>query len=123
MFGADLHCTTPVFYRAVDGSLTITAQPDDEQLTVLRTVVATGNVSPAISASPQLPQLILLMGRRAGVDSDDKVTGLGLDYSAVAHAVYRLCKDKSVNANFMLEQPNVAELFGPARQTERPESE
>ena len=123
LFGEDLHCTTPVFYRAADGSLTITAQPDDDQLTILRTVVATGNVSPPISASLHLPQLILLMGRRAGVDMNDKVTGLGLDYSAVVHAVYRLCKDKSVNANFMLEQPNVAELFGPTPATERPESE
>ena len=123
LFGEDLHCTTPIFYRAVDGSLTITAQPDHDQLTILRTVVATGNVSPTISASLQLPQLILLMGRRAGVDMNDNVTGLGLDYGAVVHAVSRLCKDKSINANFMLEQPNVAELFGPTPETERPESE
>ncbi|MCH8149122.1 MAG: flagellar basal body P-ring protein FlgI [Planctomycetes bacterium] len=123
LFGGDLHCTTPVFYRAADGTLTITAQAEDDQLTILRTVLATGNVSPAIPASLSLSRLILLMGRSAGVDMYDNVTGLGLDYNAVVHAVYRLCHDKSVNANFMLEQPNVAELFGPAGETERPESE
>ena len=92
-------------------------------MTILRTVVATGNVSPSIPASLRLPSLIQLMGRRAGVDLKENVTGLGLDYGAVAHAVYRLCKDNTINANFMLEQPNLAELFGPTPETGRPESE
>ncbi len=123
LFGEDIRCSTPIFYRADDGSLTITAQSGDKNLTILRTVVATGNVSPSIPASLRLPSLIQLMGRRAGVDLKENVTGLGLDYGAVAHAVYRLCKDNTINANFMLEQPNLAELFGPTPETGRPESE
>ena len=49
--------------------------------------------------------------------------GLGLDYGAVVRALYYLCQDHAINAKFILEQPNAAELFGPARPAGRPESE
>ena len=113
----------PVLYRAPDGSLTITADTDADQLTLLRQVVSTGSVSPPIPASPALPELIELLGSDAGVGLDGKVLGLGLDYGAVVRALYHLGTSESMNAKFILEQPNVAELFGPARPAGRPESE
>ena len=48
---------------------------------------------------------------------------LGLDYGAVVRALYFLCRDGCINEKFMLEQPNPAEMFGPARPQGRPESE
>lgn len=123
LFGRNIACMPPVFYMAPNGSITIDAKDGDRQLTLLRRVVATGTLSPAIPASLELPALIRLLGNQADVDHDNKVTGLGLDYSAVTLLLYHLCRDRSINASFILEVPNVAELFGPPRPTTRPESE
>jgi hypothetical protein len=123
LFGRDLRCTPPALYRAPDGSVTITAQEGDETLTVLRRVVSTGSVSPPIPVPLELSSLIPLMGNDAGVNLEGEVVGLGLDYAAVVRALHQLCRDGAANAKFILEQPNVAELFGPATRTGRPESE
>ncbi len=92
-------------------------------LTVLRVLPPSGVSSPAIPASFELAGLIKLLGNKAGIDFDGKVTGLGLDYGAVVRAMYALSKSRTLNTQFILEQPNVAELFGPPRQAGRPESE
>lgn len=123
LFGSDIRCTPPVFYRAPDGSLMINATPGDETLTTLRMAVSTGAMSSPIPAPLDVPGLIKLLGSRAELGPDGEVLGLGLDYSAVVRAIYHLCKDRSINANFILEQPNVAELFGPPRPIGRSESE
>jgi flagellar basal body P-ring protein FlgI len=123
LFGQDLRCMPPVFYRAPDGSLTINADPGQEMLTIVRVAVSSGSVSAPIPAPTDLPSLVALMGRDADVGPDGEVLGLGLDYGAVARALYHLCEDGSVNATFRLEQPNVAELMGPPRRAGRPESE
>jgi hypothetical protein len=123
LFGRDLRCVPPLFYRAPDGSITITAQEHDDALTVLRRVVTTGSVSPPIPVPLELGALIPVMGNEAGVNLENEVVGLGLEYGAVVRALHHLCRDGSVNAEFVLEQPNVAELFGPSAPTGRPESE
>ncbi len=123
LFGRDLECSPPVLYRAPDGSVTINAAGGDGELTILRSVVARGSVSPPITATRELPPLIRLLGNEAGVNTGGGVTGLGLDYGAVVRALYYLCQDHAVNAKFILEQPNAAELFGPAQLAGRPESE
>ena len=123
LFGNELACVPPLFYLAPDGSVTIDAKERDEQVTLLRRVVATGTLSPPIPAPFDLPALIQLLGNEATVDYDGKVTGLGLDYAAVTRLLYHLCRDQSINATFVLEQPNVTELFGPPRPATRPESE
>lgn len=123
LFGQDLRCVPPLLYRAVDGSVTINARAGDETLTILRMNTVTGSISPPIPAPLELPVLIRLMGSDAEVDHDGNVLGLGLDYAAVVAALYNLCEEQSINANFILEQPNVAELFGPLQPEGRPESE
>ena len=123
LFGDDLRCSPPVLYRAPDGSVTINANAGEEALTVLRSVVASGSTSGPIPASFELRSLIRLLGNDAGVASSGEAVGLGLDYGAVVRALYYLCQDHAVNAKFILEQPNAAELFGPARAAGRPESE
>lgn len=123
LFGRGLACTPPTLYRSADGTLTITANSGDKGLTLLRVVLPSGAASPPISAPFDLRGLILLLGQKAGVDLDGEVTGLGLGYGAIVSALYNLSRDGSLNAKFILEQPNVAELFGPPRPAGRPESE
>jgi len=123
LFGDDLRCSVPVYYRAPDASLTINALPGDDSLTLLRVVPATGRSSPPVYADPELPSLVRFLGSDPDVDSSDRVTGLGLDYGAIVRALYHLCNNDSIAATFIMEEPNAAELFGPSRPEGRPESE
>lgn len=123
LFGAGLKCRPPALYRAPDGSLTISAQPEDQTLTLMRFMVASGAASEPIAAPQDVASLIELLGRRAEIDFDGNVTGLGVDYAGIVHALYRLSQDKTIAADFVLEQPNVADLLGPPPATGRPESE
>jgi hypothetical protein len=123
LFGKDLRCLPPVLYRAPDGSITINAAPNDETLTVLRTVVASGTTSPPLPAPLELNRLIEMLGKEPGLDANGSASGLGLDYAAVARALYYLCEAQSINAKFILEQPNVAELFGVREAEGRDESD
>ncbi|MCH7864808.1 MAG: hypothetical protein IIC56_06310 [Proteobacteria bacterium] len=123
LFGDNLHCLPPVFYRSVDGSVTITAQADDEALTLLRTVVASGDVSPPIGCPFDLPSLIHLLGSEAIVTPAGKVLGLGLDYGTVMSALHHFGIDKNVTATVLLEQSDLSYLLGLPRPAGRPESE
>jgi len=123
LFGKDLQCTPPILYRSPDGSVTLNAPSDANDLTVMRTAVSTGATSPQFHVSFDVTGLISLMGADPGVDAAGKPTGLGLDYGAVVRAIHSLCEDHAINARFILEQPNATELFGPPRPVTRPESE
>lgn len=123
LFGDQLHCNTPVFYRALDGSVTITAYEGDENLTVLRTALASGANSGPISAPREVAALIRLLGEDADVTPDGEVLGVGVDYAGIVNALHQLCGDRSIDARFVLEQPGVGELFGPPQPSGRPESE
>lgn len=122
-FGDGLRCRPPVFYSAADDSILINAPAGAETLSVIRRTSGAGLVSPAIPVSLDLAKMVILFGSTAGVDRNGTVTGLGLDYGSVVAVLQQLCEDRSVNAKFILEQPNVAELFGPPRPVGRPESE
>lgn len=123
VFGDDIRCVPPVLYRAPDGSVTINADHDAEELTILRTVVASGTTSPPIPAPLDVPRLVELLGAPAGTDLRGMASGLGLDYGSVVRAIYYLCEQQAVNAKFMIEQPNVSELLGRAPREGRAESE
>ena len=123
LFGTDLRCQPPLLYRSPDGSITMNAATGAKTLTILRTVVASGTTSSPMSAPFALPRLIELLGKQAAVDVDGTPLGLGLDYGAIVRALYQLAHAESINARFILEQPNASELFGPTRPAGRPESE
>jgi len=123
IFGDGVECVPPVLYRAPDGSVVINAGPQAEEVTILRTVVASGTTSPPISGPLDLPHLVELLGGEPGMSLDGAASGLGLDYGSVVRAIYHLCQDQAVNAKFMLEQPNLSDLFGPSRLEGRAESE
>ena len=112
-----------MMYRSPGGLLTATARADDSKITVLRTAPRSGAVSPPVAVAPELPALIKLLGRDADVGYDGQVTGLGIDYATVLHLLHYLSRHDSLNADFIVEQPNLADMIGPPRQIGRPESE
>lgn len=123
LFGSHLRCSPPVVYRAPDGSVTATAEIDDRAITLLRTTARSGSVSPPVASSTELTALVKLLGRDADVGYDDEVLGLGIDYGTVVHMLHSLSKSDALNADFILEQPNLADMIGPSREIGRPESE
>lgn len=122
ILGEGINCRPPLFYRSPDGSVVINAHEDDRQLTLVRYVPQKNSASPPVTAVPDLAPLIRLMGSDAQ-QFQGRVTGLGIDYTTLVHAMYTLCRDQSVNAQFILEEENLAELFGPPERQGRPESE
>lgn len=123
LFGHTLRCTPPIVYRAPQGRVTLTAQPGDEALTVVRTASGSGAMSPPLDAPFEVPALTRLLGSEADVDADGQVVGFGLGYGDVVRVLWQLCRDGAIEAPFVQEQPNTAELFGPAQPGGRPESE
>lgn len=123
LFGEGQRCTPPLLYRSPDGAMTLSAEDADAALTVIRTVTASGSSSPPLSAPAELSALIPLLGHAASVDADGRALGLGFDYGEIVRALHQLCKTRAIAAEFTLEQPNAAELFGPAAPQGRPESE
>lgn len=123
VFGDDPRCNPPILYRSPDGSVTLAADGDAKDLTVIRAVVSTGSVSPAVQAPLSLIPLLELMGRDADADETGTIVGLGLDYGAILRALHQLCREGAIDVPFVLEQPNAAELFGPTPAAGRPESE
>ena len=122
IFGGPVSCKPPIFYRAPDGLITLRADQDEDEITLVRAVPANGTVSPQIPAPLELVELIELLGNDAEV-AYGEVKGLGLDYGTVVRLLYHLSQDKSLPAEFMFEQPNALELFGPPERAGRPESE
>ena len=122
LFGDPPRCKPPIFYRAPDGLITLRADAGDDEIRLVRAVPANGTVSPQIPALLELVELIELLGNDAEVTYGE-VKGLGLDYGTVVRLLYHLCQDESLPAEFMIEQPNALELFGPPERAGRPESE
>jgi len=123
LFGGGLRCTPPILYRAPDGSVTISAKGNDEELTILRVVVSSGSSSPPIPGPFELPELIALLGGDPDIGPTGQIIGVGLDYASIVRVLYFLTEAKAINAAFVLEEPNMADLFGPPRLEGRPESE
>lgn len=122
VFGAGLKLIPPVFYVSPENLLTVSADDDDSELTIIRRSPLSGSASAPIPCSLELVPFIELLGR----DADEvagQVRGLGLDYGMVVHALYSLCLARAIGAEFVLEEDNAAELFGPPRTPRRPESE
>ena len=123
LFGPDLKLSPPLFYSAPDGCVMLSADESDESIRVIRRARTSGRTSPMLEMPYDLQRFIALCGSHAGVDDDDELTGLGLDYGTLVRALHELSNDKCINARFVMEQPNMAEIFGPTKPTGRPESD
>ena len=115
-------CKTPLFYRHTQGLVTLTADAQAQEITVIRQT-ASGRVSPPTTTSLKLTDLISLLGAKAGTDKFGRVSGLGLNYSQIIDVVASLCENGTIDAEFKIERPGTLETTGPKRPTGRPGSE
>lgn len=125
LFGDQISCSPPVFYRHRDASITISAMEAGDELTLIRKSPFTGQVSPPLHVSTAVDELLRMLGGDPVVtgDGDGDVFGLGLSYSTIVSTLRELCRQGAIDAKFMLEQPSVTDVYGPIRETGRPESD
>lgn len=121
LFGEGMRLAPPIFYRAPEGEVTIDWPAGEENLTMVR-LTPRGALSDRFIAPTGLAELIKFMGSDVVVIGKH-VQGAGLDYAQVVRALHRLCADGSINARFVLEEPNAAEIFGPTERRGRKETE
>ena len=121
LFGINIRCGPPVFYASPDGAIIINAAIGAPHIDLIR-AGRNGTTSPPVPVRTDCAAMIRLMGTDARVEGD-KVIGLGLDYSAIARALYHLAQDGSISAEFVLEQAGAGELLGPIRKQGRRETE
>jgi hypothetical protein len=122
LIGSGLTCAPPLHYVSPDGAITVNAFSGDEALTLIRVAVGSGARSDPMKVPFDLPPLVRLLGGSAAVGSDGEALGLGIDYGGIVRMLSAFSRNGVIDADFTMEQPNAAELFGPAQPQGRPES-
>jgi hypothetical protein len=123
IFGTGLQCVRPAFYSHHAEMVLITADAGDKHLTVVRRTPLTGRLSTPIKAPFSVLGLIQTLGKDPNKDINGEYEGLGLTYSQVVEVLHDLCANKTIDATFVLQAAEAAEVTATPRDTGRPESE
>jgi hypothetical protein len=124
LFGGDsIACNPPVFFSLPDGTLTISAEPSVDQLTLVRKARFSAAVSDPIYIDLEVGTLVELLGNKPPSSSDEAVYGLGFDFSSIVLTVSELCRSGSIQAKFVLQQPGAVGLGRTKTPPGRPESD
>jgi hypothetical protein len=121
VFGQHMPVALPLFYTEPDDSVTLNALDDTGDLTVL-----TKRYNHPWEPLYVPPRVVDLIAALADLPTKNDVgvrRGIGLPYSQVVQVLAALSRDRSIPALVDIEQASLAELFGPAPETERPEAE
>ena len=104
IFGKDLRCRGNVFFETPDGKITINAQPDNDELTIIRKMDQRGAFI-TIKSPLEVEELIRTLARPVR-DKDDKKKSPqpGLTFSQIVGILYRLCEGQEnvISARFHL---------------------
>jgi hypothetical protein len=123
IFGTALQCGRPAFYSHHADTVLITAEAGAKHLTVVRRTPLTGRLSTPIKVPFGVLSLIEVLGKDPNKDANGEYEGLGLTYSQVVEVLHDLCANKTINATFVLEAAEAADVTPTPRDTGRPESE
>ncbi|MCP4591226.1 MAG: hypothetical protein GY842_10800 [bacterium] len=123
VFGERVACVPPLFFVDDEGMLTMSANAGDEKVDLLRRTQFSERTSPPIPAPLRVAELIPWLGDEPVMDGEEVVRGLNVPYSLVVKAVADLCRADAINADFLLEQTTIPELFGPMPKSGRGESD
>lgn len=123
LFGVGLRCQTPVFYTHRSDDLIITATIGDKHLKLVRRAPLTRRLSPPIYCNTDVASLIKSLGNPPTKNAEGNYKGLGLTYSQIVEVLNDLCADKTIQATFMLQGKETAEINAEPKGIGRPESE
>lgn len=121
VFGRRLPLTLPCFYSDANDSVILNALDESGDLTILTNrynqpwdpLFVPARVEDLISALADLPTK----------DEMGLPRGIGLPYSQVVQVLAALSRDQTIAAPVKIEEASMVELFGPAPQVERVETE
>ncbi len=118
----DPRCRTPLLFRHSRGVVTMSAEPEADHLTLIRTT-PNGLVSPALEGPLNVVELIQFMGNKARENKSGQVTGLGMAYSQILDVISSLCADGTIPAEFRFERIGAVDITAPSKWIGRPESD
>jgi hypothetical protein len=112
VFGPDPVIRRPMFFRAADDLVTISATEGREKLTVFRKVPRTGRSSEAFEVPPVTSELVRLLGTLPTREGGQGMYGLGLTYGQVVGVLQRMCNSGDIPAGFRLQVlPEVRKIY------------
>ncbi len=123
LFGKNMPLANPAFYNALDNTVTIFSKAADPKATdpvqrndhvvVYRILPGSNEISDKYRIDFRVWPLIKTLGARPRPDMNTgKVLGLGLTYSQVVGTLYHLCKQKNIQAKFVLQQlPELQRIY------------
>ncbi len=112
VFGRGIPVRRPVFYKAPEDMVIISAAGPDDKLTVYRKIPGTSRTSEVFVVEPTVRDLVKLLGTLPAAGTDGKIYGLGLTYGQVVAVLYKMCKDGDIPAEFRLQVlPEVRRIY------------
>jgi hypothetical protein len=121
VFGRRLSLTLPCFYAEADDSVILNALDESSDLTILTNRY--NQPWDPLHVSPRVEDLIAALADLPTKNELDQPRGIGLPYSQVVHVLAALSRDQTIAAPVKIEQASMVELFGPAPQIERLETD
>lgn len=123
LFGKNMKVEKPIFFDTPVGSLTIFSKKGDpasddpeeqkDHLVVYRMLPDGVNTSKKYNISFKMEDLVKLLGYPPRMDKDTgKIKGLGMTYSQIVSFLYRMSKQKNIQAKFVLQQlPEIQKIY------------
>ena len=127
LFGDDLKVKRPVFFSLPDDLITLSSVENDSKLMIYRKVArARGNLySEPTHLSFSVAKLIQVLGAEPTVSTGRTFRGLGLTYSQILRVLSGLCREKHIDAEFVLQRPDALQRIyrgvGAVERSEAPE--
>jgi len=122
LFGGDIPVHRPVFFKAPEEVVVISAAGAEDKLTAYRKVPGTSKYSDTFQVDPTVRALVELLGTLPRPAGKADVFGLGLTYGQVVSVLYKMCKTGDIPAEFRLQVlPEVGRIYRAAPIAGRPD--
>lgn len=112
LFQKEIPVRIPIFFTAWDNLITINGIEGQKKLAVFRMLPHSGRRSDIFRIKPNVEELVLTLGNTPEKDESGRIQGLGFTYSHVVGVLSRLCRDKAIDAKFVLQQTKELQGFG-----------
>ncbi len=123
VIGRNVKCEPPFFYLHPSRAISISAQADQDEVTLVRRTPF-GQVSEPFKRSLDLGEMVRFLGDTAELDDKTgKVIGLGLSYTQVLEVIQALSNSKATKAQLEIQNSTLADSLGAIKPMIRPESE